>query len=215
MKVLLYVFYFLRSAWGRGPGNTFRLIRAELKEEKRFGIKTATIKKSGSREFFHYQGASYRVLQQLLGETIKNTRGFDFVDIGCGKGRALFAADQAGYSHLTGIELDQELLEDAKQNLQRYLFKRVDSTFHFIHANALQCDYKNKPTLYFLFNPFNETVLKNVLEKIRASTQSETWFVYMNPLFRQVFERGGGILVKEFKTNRYLEAVVYRWPEKS
>ena len=77
-------------------------------------------------------------------------------------------------------------------------------------ANALEFNYKNELTVYFLFNPFNAEVLKKVLEKISASTTSETYFVYMNPKHAEVFKTVNIKLVTEFKTNKYLEALVFK-----
>jgi SAM-dependent methyltransferase len=212
LKFLLYVFYFFRSVFSRGLLNTLRLLQAEMREEKHFGIQTSAIKKSDSAEFHHYQGASYLVLQRLFSELPETLRDFDFMDIGCGKGRVVFVAEHAGFDQLSGIELDPELLQVARENESRYVFKRNTSMIRFIHANALEYEYKDQPTVYFLFNPFNEMVLRAVLAKIRASTHSETWFIYMNPLFPAPFAEQHSEMIREVKTWRYCEAVIYCWP---
>ena len=56
----------------------------------------------------------------------------------------------------------------------------------------------------------NEEVLKKVLGKIAASTTSETWFVYMNPKYAQVFTKEKFEVLHELKTKRYLEALIYK-----
>jgi len=148
----------------------------------------------------------FRILNAIKSET----KNFAFVDIGCGKGRPVFVAESYGYENLIGIDLNKELIANAYDNLQRYKLKRESSTIKFITVNALEYNYINQPTVYFLFNPFNETVLKNVLNKIILSTTSQTWFVYMNPKFKEVFENEKIEIVTELKTNRYLEAIIYR-----
>ncbi|MES2679376.1 MAG: class I SAM-dependent methyltransferase [Bacteroidota bacterium] len=168
------------------------------------------MKKSDSAQFFHYQGASYMVLFRVFKQIFEQTKHLAFTDIGCGKGRVIFVAEYCGYNHLTGIELDETLLQVAKANEKLYPFKRKESDIHFIHANALHVDYKNVPALYFLFNPFDEAVLEKVLEKICSSTTSETWFVYMNPLYKRAFNKKNIDMVTELKTGRYTEAIVYR-----
>ena len=210
MKFFIYTWYFFRSVFLRGFMNTLRLLKAEPAYEKKFGIKTSAIKKSDSKEFYHYQGAGYLALLRILKEVFKETGGFEFTDIGCGKGRAVFVAEYCGYNTLTGIELDGELVEEAKKNSGSYLFKRKESTIEFITANALEYGYKNKPMVYFFFNPFNEDIMRRVLAKVLASTQQETWFIYMNPLYTQPFLEQGLKPVKEFKTGRYMEALVYK-----
>jgi len=194
----------------RGFANAIRLIRAEAPNEKKYGITTSSIKKSDSDEFFHYQGASYLVLSRIFKNILQPTKTFEFVDIGCGKGRPVFVAEAFGYDHLTGIDLDKELIEAANENLKSYLLKRKTSTVNFINVNALEHNYKNTPTVYFLFNPFNEEVLKKVLARISSQTNSETWFVYMNPKYKAAFTKDRFEIVKELKTKRYLEAMIYR-----
>lgn len=210
MKIFIYIYYFFRSAALRGLANAIRLIRAEAPNEKKYGIATSSIKKSNSDEFFHYQGAGYLVLYRVFEEISANTRSYNFVDIGCGKGRPVFVAESFGYNNLTGIDLDKELIDAANKNLKTYLLKRKESLIEFIHANALEYNYKNTPTVYFLFNPFNEEVLKKVLARISSQTHSETWFVYMNPKYKTAFANDKFEIVKELKTKRYLEAVIYK-----
>ncbi len=194
----------------RGFANAIRLIRAESPNEKKYGIATSSIKKSNSDEFFHYQGAGYLVLYRVFELVAPHTKFFDFVDIGSGKGRPVFVAESYGYDTLTGIELDKELVEAAKENLKHYSLKRKSSSIEFINVNALEYNYKNTPTVYFLFNPFSEDVLKKVLERIISQTNSETWFVYMNPKYKAAFTKDKFEILHEIKTKRYLEAVVYK-----
>jgi 16S rRNA G966 N2-methylase RsmD len=139
-----------------------------------------------------------------------HTKNFAFVDIGCGKGRPVFVAESFGYQNLTGIDLDKELISTANENLKNYLLKSESSNIQFIAINALEYNYINQPTVYFLFNPFSEAVLKKVLNNIVSSTSSETWFVYMNPRFLDPFKHEKIELVSELKTNNYLEAMIYR-----
>lgn len=210
MKILIYLYYFLRSLLLRGPLASWLLMRDEFKYEKAFGIRTAAIKKSNSTEFFHYQGAGYRILFRLFKAMPPDTKKYDFVDIGCGKGRVVFVAESAGYDHLTGIELDEELIKEAKNNLKQYVLKRKISGIEFIHINALTYEYKNKATVYFLFNPFNEEILRQVLARICQLTSSETWFIYMNPRYQKPFEEKQIEQIQKIKTGFYTEAIIYR-----
>jgi SAM-dependent methyltransferase len=210
LKIFVYLYYFLRSACLRGLFNTIQIIRSEFKYEKQFGIKTALFQRNESDEFFHYQGASYVVLFKIFNEITARTQNFEFIDIGCGKGRAVFVAEYSGYNKLKGIELKKELLDEAVKNLELYPFKRPQSEIEFIHENALDHNYQNKSTVYFFFNPFNEQVMEKVLDKILTVACSETWFVYMNPLYKEPFKKRGLEEMKIIKTRWYTEAMVYR-----
>jgi hypothetical protein len=125
-------------------------------------------------------------------------------------GRAVFVAESFGYKNLTGIELDIDLFNKAIKNVKTYSLKNKASNIQFINANALDYEYKNKPTVYFLFNPFNELVLEKVLNRIVAATKEETWFVYMNPKYANKFIPEKFEIVFELKTKRYLEAMIYK-----
>lgn len=210
MKVFIYIFYFFRSVFLRGFINTIKLIKAETINEKKYGITTSSIKKSNSTEFFHYQGAGYLVLFRIFRAIEEKTKNFAFVDIGCGKGRPVFVAESFGYNNLIGIDLDGELIDIANENLKNYLLKRESSNIKFIKVNALDFDYLNQPTVYFLFNPFNKAVLDKTINKILSSTLSETWFVYMNPMYKNSFENEKIEVVCELRTKKYLEAIIYK-----
>ena len=211
MKLVLLLYYFFRSIVLRGLINTIKLLRAENYYEKQFAIETAQFKKSNSTQFYHYQGASYLVLLKILPQVFKQTQNFTFFDIGCGKGRAMFVAASCGYKKLIGIDLDRELILAATKNSTTYFQKNNTSEFTFLVSNALEFEYKNEATVYFMFNPFNEDVLKNVIQKINQFTSSETYFVYMNPKHKNVFNAKQFQLIKTFKTQWYLEALVYKF----
>lgn len=190
--------------------NTFDLLVKEMINERRFGIFTTKVKISNSSEFFHYQGASYKVLLKVFRDLIKKTSGFHFVDIGCGKGRAIFVAEFCGYNKLTGIELDWELVLEAEKNLGAYKFKRPESEIEFICQNALLFDYHSEATVYFLFNPFIEAILEQVLMRICDSNKKELIFIYMNPLFPKPFTAMGITEMIKYKSSRYVEAIVFK-----
>lgn len=210
LKIWTYTWYFFRSLWLRGPLHTFDLLWKERMYEKKFGIETTKIKLIDSNQYHHYQGASYKILLELFAFLKDQTKDFGFLDIGCGKGRAVLVAEYFGYSRLVGIDLDQELINCAYENLKKDRFLKQSSQVSFICENALNFRYNNEPCVYFLFNPFNEAVLQGVLQRILSQNTSEVWFIYMNPIFPTPFFSGGLELVKELKSWRYREALIFR-----
>lgn len=210
MKILILIWYFLRSLFLRGPIGHFRILLTEFYYENTFKIKTIAFKKSSSSDFFHYQGASYWIVFKVLKSITSHTLKFDFIDIGCGKGRALCIAEYLGYNQLYGIEMDQELISMAQTNLGLYSFKRKVSEFHLFCENALVYPYKNKPSVYFLFNPFNEEIMTQVLNRILTNTQAITYFVYLNPMYDKPFKDKNIPLYKVCKTGLYTEAKIFK-----
>jgi hypothetical protein len=210
LQFFLYLYYFLRSVTLRGLANTVKLLVAEKKYEKQFGLQTATIKKSNRSEYFHYQGAPYLPVLKILNDVLTITGNILFTDIGCGKGRALLVAEQCGFTRLSGVELDKDLINEAENNFKRSKFRNAGSQVILKHENALDYIYPDEPTVFFLFNPFNEAILEKVLERIIMLNSHECWFIYMNPRFQDPFEKNKMIKIKEFKTRFYTEAVLFK-----
>jgi len=210
VRLLTLIYYFFRSVFLRGLFNTIKIIAAEGKYERFFKISTAAFKHSYSKENFHYQGASYLVLFRIFKVLKEIAPHSAFVDIGCGKGRVIFVAEHQGYNTLIGIELDKDLVDVAQQNLIDYPFKRTESEIKFTNINALDFNYENKHTIYFLFNPFNETVLTKVLSRIIEKSHSETIIVYMNPIYQNAFKNESFQVLQKINTRFYTEAIIYR-----
>lgn len=150
------------------------------------------------------------VLNKIFKELESKTKGYEFMDIGCGKGRVLFMAERFGFDHLTGIELDADLLSIARENQNLLAKKRKESRFEFIHENALDASYRNEPTVYFFFNPFGEEVMRKVLERINNNNRQEAIFVYMNPLYPKPFYERKMEALSTVKTRWYKEAIIFR-----
>ncbi len=196
----------------RGLTNTLRMGALDLKHERSYGIDTGKFKRSDDSEYFHYQGAGYGITLKIFTDLVKGRENYHFIDIGSGKGRALIVAESCGFNKLTGIELHQDLVKSAEENLLRYQRRRNTSQVVFIQQNALHFNYHNEPAVYFMFNPFGENVLRQVLIKILQNTKSETFFIYMNPRFAKVFAELGIKKDRIYKTRFYTEAIIYRLP---
>jgi SAM-dependent methyltransferase len=185
-----------------------------MSHDGHLNISTSRIRHSASKDFYHYQGASYKVILPLFKEAFALTGNIPFIDIGCGKGRAAFVAERCGYDNITGIELEDELVKQANENLDRFNHSRSISHIRFIHANALEFGYPEGPTVYFLFNPFSGEILARVLDKIVAAAHKDTWFIYMNPKFSEKFDHRF-TTVKKITTGFYREALILKLAARS
>lgn len=209
MSVLLYFRYFIDSVRQRGLIATLQIPFYEWKYERFFNIHTKGILKSNSPIYFHYQGVTYYALFKLKKLLQKYAHSHAFYDIGCGKGRALIAADYFGFKAIYGIELDASLSKQAEINWQRYSKQKTDTHLKIITGNAAEADYPDFPCVFFMFNPFHSEVLSKVLENIKKGAENRHVFVYVNPKHKEVFEQMGFIKREEIKTNKFTEAVVY------
>jgi 16S rRNA G966 N2-methylase RsmD len=189
------------------------MLRYEGYYERLFGIKTLQIKKADDSENFHYQGTSYYILFELFKHLPAFLKEKGFIDFGSGKGRALFCAENAGFNHLIGVELDKELVENANENVKRYLLKRKESNFIFICENALNYIIPGNAAAFYFFNPFSEKIMEQVainVSNYQKKTNSEIYIIYVNPKFKNVWINAGYETYHTEGNKRYTEAIVFR-----
>lgn len=142
---------------------------------------------SNHPEFFDTENSGYGVLGYLLNGRV---RPWDtFVDVGCGKGRALnWWIDNYPKSRAYGIEINEDVGMKAKRRLRKYPHVTV------LVGDALQL-IPEHGSLFYMFNPFGEEQMRMFAEKIRARPLSAGGYprrvVYYNSIFYKVFEGGG------------------------
>lgn len=178
--------------------------------DRRFGIQTSGFKASEKTGAHHYQGAAYSVILPLLQKLYLQYPQHHFYDIGCGKGRVLMVAAHSGFRRLTGIELDENLLETAEKNLKALPNNKGEIQIHLQHVSALEYPYENQPALYVLFNPFDGQTLGKFIDRVRMLNKQECCFVYLNPIYRKEFVARGINEEIRIKTGFYTEALIYR-----
>ncbi len=113
-----------------------------------------------------------------------------FVDIGCGKGRALILAAECGFSRVVGIDFSPSLCDAARDNLGIFQ-QKTDSEITFeVHAlDATEYSFADADNVIYFYNPFDATVLDKVLDQLEVSLKSAPrtiWLIYHNPLWRDV-----------------------------
>lgn len=220
VKFFQYIYYFIRSLFYRGFTNTFKLLTYEGEYEKQLGIKThsivnlnhLTLAGSNTSENHHYQGASYFVLFSIFEKTPGHLKSKPFIDFGCGKGRALFVAEQCGFTKLIGVDIAKELIDSANENRTIYRKKNQGSTIEFVFNDATQFQIPNDAAIFYFFNPFGESIMQQVISNIKESVKNnprEINCIYLNPKYKAVFEKNDFKMIKEIKTGRYLEGVIY------
>lgn len=189
------------------------MLLSETRFDKRFGIKTTGFKRSKNEGAHHYQGAAYSVILPLIKEVHRYCPNHQFYDIGSGMGRVLFVAEQSGFSELTGIEMNKALFERSEQNKANYSKKNPNSMFRMCMENALEHEYKDVPSVYFLFNPFDSETLGKFIDRVCSKNKREKFFVYMNPVYREEFNKRNILPARTVKTFLYTEAILYRVSE--
>ena len=220
MKVFQYIYYFFRSLYYRGFLNTFKLLTYEGKFEKQLGINThsivnldkLTLATENSDQNHHYQGASYYILFSILNKLPKESQNLEFIDYGCGKGRALFVAEQCGFTNLIGVDIAKELIDDANANKLVYQKKNKESKINFLFSDATKFEIPTTASVFYFFNPFGEDILQMVIQNIKESLRlnpRKIYCIYLNPKHKVVFEKNNFQVFYIEKNKRYLEGVIY------
>jgi SAM-dependent methyltransferase len=105
---------------------------------------------------------------------------FTFVDLGSGKGRTLLMASDYPFRRIVGVELLPTLHMIALENLARY---KSDSQRCFalesVCAEAAAFPLPDDPLVIFLFNPFPETGMRQVVRNLEQSLRSSPRAVYV------------------------------------
>lgn len=157
------------------------------------------------------------VIRHILENT---TRGLDlkeysFVDLGCGKGRALIVAAQQPFKEVIGVELSPLHCEVATANVDGYL----SSGRYPVHCgnirvdciNAADFEFPNTNLLIYMYRPFLGPVFKRVADNIRrfqAATGCRVMIAYSCPNEEVMLEQYSGFVKR---TEYQVISMDYSW----
>lgn len=221
MKGWLYLKYFWYLAKNWNPVIATHLLKQEIKGEKKYGIHTSGEDELKSLEnlgvdISHatiYMPASYSLLEELLSLPLLKKYNY-FVDIGCGKGRAICVAAHFGFKKLLGLELSKDLCKIAKENIAetKKAFPQLDAKI--INNDAYYFEIETDMDCLFLFNPFDEFVMEAVMENVKISLAKKDRpmaIIYLNNLHEQPILNAGFKEVYNCKRLQYLQGSVYEY----
>jgi SAM-dependent methyltransferase len=162
--------------------------------DRRLGVRTFGFH-AGSGEWGspdwngHYKPLAY---SELFGafKAAGLTHDDVLTDLGCGMGRALFAASFAGVGKAVGVELVPELARAAEANLRRS--RLSGRNIEVVHGNALDYSF-HETTAMYLFHSFSGEILRQVLANARMQRPAGRRFrvIYANPVFESVLSEAG------------------------
>ncbi len=99
---------------------------------------------------------------------------FTFVDLGSGKGRTLLMASDYPFQRIIGAEILPELHAIAERNVAGYRSEQQKCfQIETWQGDAREFPFPDEPLVIYLFNPFPEDILKEVLERSHASFVSQ------------------------------------------
>jgi len=132
-------------------------------------------------------------LKKVL-KKMKVTNKDSIIDIGCGKGKALYIMSRFPFFKVGGYDLSKDLVEIAKTNLAKLKVKNVD--VFVADANEYK-DYDDY-NYFYLFNSIPEKVFNKAIVNIKKSLDRKPrncTFIYLNPVCDEAVKKIG---FKEF-----------------
>ena len=146
------------------------------------------------RELFsggQYQPSEPELFRRMLRALPMGVDGFTFVDLGSGKGRTLLMASDFPFRRILGIELLAEFEAIARRNIERYRGEQQKCfALESQQGDARAFAFPEEPTVLYLFNPFPEHVLREVLGNLRDSSNRAprpVFVIYHNLVCERVF----------------------------
>ena len=222
MKIFTYLQYFFFLGFNWNFRIALNIINQEKKGEKKYNINTTgadelkKLSKNGI-DISHatiYMPISYLLLEEIFRQ-MPSTSKKHFLDIGCGKGRAVCVAAHQGYTKITGIDFSKQLCEDALANLQNTKKEFPSIQYEIITKDAINFEIPADVDCIFLFNPFDVVIMTAVVSNIMESVKEyprEIIVAYANPLYQDIFLEEGFIEIFHTQQMKYLEAAILKLP---
>ncbi|QFU74603.1 methyltransferase domain-containing protein [Halioglobus maricola] len=112
-------------------------------------------------------------LRQALSALPIDSSEYQFIDIGCGKGRALLTASEFPFSTITGVEFEPGLAAIARRNIENARIRHQQChQLQVLTEDARDYAIPHAACIFFLYTPFTGELLKQVLRNIREAALS-------------------------------------------
>lgn len=210
-------FYYIASNWSLRLG-FFTLVQ-ELKGERKYRLETTAaihlnelkLKGNQLKHATEYMPVSYFTLEALMQRIPQDLKQGIFLDIGCGKGRAMCVAAAFGYKQVAGIDFAKQLIDAAEKNLEQTKKRHPLTQYHLAWADVHGLHISEQVTTIFMFNPFDEFLVKQVIKKINSSLEKRPrrlLVLYCTPRHEHLFFDEGYDVIFRIKKFDYLEGVM-------
>ena len=155
-----------------------------------------------------------KVPQKVLKRIFTDIEGIEdkcFIDIGCGKGYAVTKAAQQGFKIAGGVEYTTNLYNICCNNLR----KKGISVDYIYNMDAKEFNHYDDYDVFFFNNPFDETIMEPVAEKIfKSHIEKDCVLYFLNPHLKprtDAIEKAGFKLKKQILDNNewYFNINVY------
>ena len=173
-------------------------------------LKDLTITNGDRKKASRYEAVSFYMLEKLLRAFQKISQLTSIIDLGSGKGRVLMVAPHFGFTDITGIDFAKELCVQAMANMMEKKTHFPGIKWKVINDNVENFDIGSRDSVFFMFNPFAEDVLKRFLEKLDHSCHEfprSIYFLYASPQYQQLLLDDGYTIIYQTQM-MHLESII-------
>ena len=151
--------------------------------------------------FTEKQGNQYQPVTDGLVKVLKHfsiSEKDAILDLGCGKGKAMYLMSRFSFGRIEGYDLSPELVRIANDNFQRLEVQKCRAA----QGDAMDYDGYDDFNYFFTFNAFPQEVFEVMIGHVMASTRRKPRvcrFIYLHPVchayltehtpFRLIFRR--------------------------
>jgi SAM-dependent methyltransferase len=133
------------------------------------------------------------VFRKLVKELIPHPEAWDFLDVGCGQGKALLVASTYPFRRIRGVELERRVCELAQRNVTMFM-QSVSTQCHDIETVCADArsyaDYRDRTFVLFA-NPFNGEIMWDFVAQLGRVAQDgrELVVAYLVPRDTEPFDQ--------------------------
>lgn len=153
-----------------------------------------------------YAGSQPSVVRRAL-SSLPALSTLAFVDLGCGKGRALLVAAELPFRQIVGVELSEPLTRIARKNAAA-MSKRHPrcSMIHVEAGDASTAEWPAGDLALFLYHPFGPELVAVVAARVARALEDPArsiFVVYYNPVAGDCFDACPGLSRRSAETLPY------------
>ena len=184
-----------RAGHGSAAGSVSRRPPPDSAFDQEYGVETTAPRPwwglgDGSRSDAYsanYAPSSPTALRAAL-QRLPDLRAFTFIDLGCGKGRALIVASEYPFKAIIGVEKSRDLVSVAEANLRSVAAAHPERpAIRVVQGDAATFPVPAGDLVVYLFHPFWRPVMRavaNGLVAAMAAQRRRLFVVYLNPTVR-------------------------------
>jgi len=132
-----------------------------------------------------YMPTPASVVATILRDLELRYNEYNFIDLGSGLGRAVFAAAQFPFRKVVRVEFSEKLHKIAERNLAKISAMLNAAAVELNCQDAQEYTFPPGNCVVYLFNPFRETVMQTVLKNLEqcyAKGPAELFVIYYAPV---------------------------------